>query len=120
MCQRLLESYVLELVAPPAAERTAGGGEHERLDGLGRVALEALKRRRVLAVDREQETAAALPRCERELAGGDEALLDGEGEGDTTLERPDRRVHAGEADDRVQNNVRLRTLEQLGAVAADL
>ena len=44
---------------------------------------------------------------ERELAGGDEALLVRERERDAALERPERRAEAGEADDRVQDDVRL-------------
>ena len=55
-----------------------------------------------------------------ELAGGDEALLVRERERDAVLERPERRVDAGEADDRVEDDVRLAALEQLGRVAADL
>ena len=39
---------------------------------------------------------------------------------DAALERPERRGQAGEADDRVQDDVRLGALEQLGQVAADL
>ena len=57
---------------------------------------------------------------ERELAGRDEALLVREREVDAVLERPERRVDAGEADDGVQHDVGLRALEQLGQVAADL
>ena len=36
------------------------------------------------------------------------------------LERPERRVDAGEADDGVEHDVGLRALEQLGQVASDL
>ena len=83
-------------------------------------AFEALEERRVLAVDREQQAAAPLLRGQRELAGGDEALLVRERERDAALERPERRADAREADDRVQDDVRLGALEQLGQVAADL
>ena len=74
----------------------------------------------MLAVDREQPASAPLLRGERELAGGDEALLVGEREVDAVLERPERGRQAGEADDRVQHDVRLGPLEQLVEVAADL
>ena len=57
---------------------------------------------------------------ERELAGGDEALLVRERERDAALERPHRRGEAGEADDRVQHDVGSGALEQLGQVAAGL
>ena len=40
--------------------------------------------------------------------------------GDAALERPQRRGKPGEADDRVEDDVRVRALEQLGQVAADL
>ena len=36
------------------------------------------------------------------------------------LERPERRADAGEADDRVEDDVRLAPLEELDGVAADL
>ena len=65
-------------------------------------------------------TAAPLLRRERELARRDEALLVRECEVDAVLERPERCVDAGEADDGVQHDVGLRPLEQLGQVAADL
>ena len=99
---------------PPEAVRTS---ESHR----SRVApLEALERGGVLAVDREEQAAAPLVRREREVAGRDEALLVGERERDAALERPERRAEAGEADDRVEDDVRLGALEQLGQVAADL
>ena len=57
---------------------------------------------------------------DREVAGRDEALLVRESERHAALERPQRRADAGEADDRVQDEVGLRVLEELGEVAADL
>ena len=83
-----------------AAEGAAGCGEHERLDRLGRSSLETLKQRRVLAVDRQEQPAAAPMRGHGEFARGDEALLVREGERDAVLERPERRLDAGEPDDR--------------------
>ena len=100
MRERLRRRHVLELGARAAAERPAGGGEHERVDGRRVAALEALVERRVLAVDGQQQAPAPLPRRERELAGGDEALLVRERERDAALERPERRADAREADDR--------------------
>ena len=99
---------------PPDAVRTT---ESTRLRA---PALEALEEGRVLAVDREQQPPTPLPRGEREVAGGDEALLVRERERHAALERPERRADPGEADDRVQHEVRLGRLEQLGEVAADL
>jgi hypothetical protein len=74
----------------------------------------------MLAVDGEHEAPSPLLGGQRELAGGDEALLVREREGDAALERPQRRGQAREADDRVQDDVGLRTVEQLREVASDL
>ena len=90
------------------------------MDGLGVPALEALERRRVLGVDGQQQPSSPLLCGERELAGGDEALLVREREIDAGLERPQRRRQAREADDGVQDDVRLGAFEQLGEVASDL
>ena len=120
MRERLLGRDVLELGARAAAERAAGAGEDERVDLLRLASLEALEERRVLAVDGQDPAAAPLPRGESELAGGDEALLVREREVDAALERPERRVDSGEADDGVEDDVGLRALEQLGEVASDL
>ena len=46
----------------------------------------------MLAVDRQQQASPTLARGERELAGGDEALLVRERERDAALERPERRA----------------------------
>ena len=117
MRERLLGRDVGELVARAAAERAAARGQD---DALRLAELRALEERRVLAVDRDQLAPAPLLRRERELAGGDEALLVRERERDAVLERPHRRREPGEADDGVQDDVGLGALEQLGRVAADL
>ena len=59
----------------------------------------------MLAVDRQDPPAPALERCERQIAGRDEALLVGEREVDARLERGQRRREPGEADDSVQDDV---------------
>ena len=102
------------------SERPARGGEDERVDRLRGAAFEALEDRGVLAVDRKQEPSAPLPGGDREVACGDEALLVRERERDAALERPQRGADSGEADDRVQDEVGLRRVEELGQVAADL
>ena len=81
---------VLELVARAAAERAARRGQDERVDLVRRAALEALEGGGVLAVDRQQPPSAPRLRGEREVAGGDEALLVREREVDAALERPER------------------------------
>src|SRR5262249_34291005 len=80
----------------------------------------ALEERRVLAVDRDQRASPALTRSERKVACGDEALFVGESERHSVLERPHRPGQAGEAERRVQDDVRTSALEQLGGTAADL
>jgi len=120
MCERLLGRDVLELEARAAAEGTAGTGENERVDLFRLTSLEALEKRRVLTVDRQDPPAASLTRGERELPGCDEALLVRQREVDAVLERPEGRVDAREADDGVEDDVRLRALEELGQVAPDL
>src|SRR5215210_9082298 len=118
--QSLLRGDVFELLARAAPERAARAGQHERVDLLPRTTFEALERGRMLAVDREQQASATLSRLERELAGGDEALLVCERERDSAVERPERRRQAREADDGIQHNVGLRALQQLRQVTADL
>ena len=120
MRERVLDRDVLEVVPAAAAERPARGGQDERVDRVRCSALEPLEEGRVLGVDRQQEASAPLPRRQRELAGGDEALLVRERQRDAALERPQRRADAGEADDRVQDDVRLCGFEQFRDIAADL
>ena len=111
---------VLELVSRAAAERAAGGSEDDRVDGVARASLEALEDGAVLGVDRQQQASSPLLRAQRELAGGDEALLVRERERDPALQRPQRGADAGEAHDGVEDDVRLGRLEQPGQLAADL
>ena len=74
----------------------------------------------MLAVHREQEPSAPLPRFDRKVAGRDEALLVRERERDAALERPQGRAYSGEADDGVQHDVGLRGVEKLRQIPADL
>ena len=106
-----------ELVSRAAAERPTARGEDDRLRLAGEGALEE---RRVLTVDRDQRSAPALTRREREVARSDEALLVGERERDAVLERPHRPGQAGKAEGRVQDDVRLRALQERRRVAAHL
>ena len=121
---RMVEGFgdrdVLELGARAATERPAGGGEHDLLDRLGRAPLEALEDRGMLAVDRKQQAAPAAVRGDRELAGGDEALLVRERKRDAALERPQGRLDAGEADDRVEDDVGIARVEERRCRAAHL
>jgi hypothetical protein len=97
MCQSVVDRDVLELLSrrprngPPEAVRTIDStasrsrpSRHWKIAGM-------------LAVDRQQQPAATPMRGECELACSDEALLVRERERDAALERPEGRLHAGEA-----------------------
>ena len=87
----------------------------------GSPSLRALEERRVLAVDREQRASAPLLRARARASPAATRLsLFASASVDAALERPHRRREPGEADDRVQDEVGLGALEQLGEVAADL
>ena len=118
--ERLVGRHVAELVTGAAAERAAGGGQHERVNRFGRAPLEALVGGRMLAVHGQQTAAAAPPSLRRQLSRRHQALLVREREVDTSLERPEGRRQPGETDHRVQDDVRPRALEQLRQVSADL
>ena len=112
---------VFQLLARSAAERPAGGGEHEGVDLVGRRGLRGTGTPPSARCRREcSRPPPRSLRVERELSGGDEALLVREREIDAALERPQRRGQAGEADHGVEDEIRLGPLEQLGQVAADL
>ena len=92
--------------AERAAERPAARGHDQRLDRLGLLARQQLVQRRVLGVDRQQLRAAARERLAHERAAGDEALLVGERDVDAGLQRRQRRLEPGRADDGVEHDVR--------------
>ena len=120
MGERLLRGHVRELVAGAAAERPAGCGQNEARDACAVAPLEALVERRVLAVHGQEQPSPTLVRGDGELAGRDEALLVGERERHTVLERPQRRPDAGESDDGVQDDVGAAALQQSNGIPADL
>src|SRR5262249_60586363 len=95
--ERLGRGHIGKLVTASSAERSTGGGEHQRVHHLRRPALEALKGGGVLAVDRQQPPSSTPPRCGRKIAGRDEALLYCDGQVDAPLECPERRRQAREA-----------------------
>src|SRR5688500_15687130 len=90
------------------------------MDGFRLPPLEALKGGGVLAVDRQEEPSTPLSRSERELTRRDEAFLVRESEGDAPLERPEGRRQAGKADDRVQDDVGRRVVQQGGRIPSRL
>ncbi len=120
MRERLDRAHVGEVGAGAAAERPARGGEHERVNGVRRLPVEELKRGRVLGVDREQAPSPAPPGGHRQVAPRDEALLVGERQVDAVLQGPEGCRQSGEADDGVEDDVRLGAVEQLRQVTADL
>ena len=119
MSECLLGRDVLEFGPCAASERAARPRHDERVDLLRLAPFEALEERGVLAVDRQDPPSPTFARGECELAGCNEALLVRQREIDAALQRPERRVHAGEAHDGVEHDVGLRLLEQLGQVASD-
>ena len=96
-----------ELVARAAAERPAARGQDEVTAPARRARAHWKSAECSLSTGISSPSARAARR-ERELAGGDEALLVRERERDPVLERPHRRREPGEADDRVQDDVGLR------------
>ena len=74
----------------------------------------------MLTVDGQQPASTPLPGGQRQVAGCDEALLVGEREVHPVLERPKSGLETSEADDRVQDNIRLGCLEQLDWIPSDL
>ena len=121
MCERLLHRHREEFLTRPASKRPAGGGQHERVDGVGLAPpLETLVDRGMLAVDGDQPPAATVKRRAGERAARDQALLVRQRQSDAVLERPERRADAGEADDRVQDDIRPGRLEQRRRVSTDL
>ena len=115
--KRLGRGHVAELGAGAATERAAARRED---DAVGPTELRALEERGVLAVDGNEQATSPLLRAQGQLARCNEALLVGERQRDAALERPHRPRQAGEADRRVQDEIRLGALEQLGRVATDL
>ena len=103
--ERVLDADVLELGARAAAERAAGGGDHEPVDGAGRLARDQLVQRGVLGVDGDQLGAGGLGQRHHEVAADDERLLVGERDVDALGERDDGRAEPGRADDRVEHEV---------------
>ena len=100
---------------PPEAVRTS------ECNGVRSPAVEELEGGRVLAS--RPGSSRPPPRrqaARREVAAGDEALLVGEREVDAVLQGPEGCRQPGEADDGVEDDVRLGAVEQLRQVAADL
>jgi hypothetical protein len=81
------------------------------------VPVEALKKRRVLAVDGQEQPSSLLPRSDGEISRRDETLLVRESESHAALERPQRCADAGEAHDGVQDEVGLGRIEKLREIA---
>jgi hypothetical protein len=74
----------------------------------------------VLAVHGQEQSSSPLPGRERKPAGGDEALLVRKREVDAVLEGPEGCRNAGEADDRVEDEIGLGGFEQRDGAAAGL
>ena len=118
--ESVLDPDRVELVPGSATERAAGCRQHELGHRVGITALEALEQRRMLAVDGQQQSAAAPVGGDGELAGRHEAFLVGERERDAALERPERCLDTREADDRIQDDIGLARVEQCRRGASHL
>src|SRR2546430_11889537 len=90
------------------------------MNALGLALLETLVRGRMLTVHREQSPSPTPLGCGSQIACRHQALFVRQRKVDPSFQRPERRRQAGEADDGVENDFRLRALQQLGQVAADL
>ena len=105
MMQRLLGSDVLHVGTFPAAERSAGGGDHKLGDfGVGSGA-QGLPDGGMLGIDRVDLVLAHL-RAEQQMPARDYGLLVGQCQLGTGLERRDRRFEADGAGDAVQYDIR--------------
>ena len=96
------------------AERSAARGEHDARDLTHLAGAQRLPDRGVLGVDRHDLAAARRPRLGDDRARGDEALLVGEREALAGFERGERGGEAGEADDRVEDDVGVGVRGELG------
>ena len=106
MPQRVLERRALELFGGPFAERAARSGDDHAANVDARTAGDALQDRAVLAVDRNDLSAACDARCRRpDAPGHDERFLIRERYALSARERGERRVEPGRADDRVEHDV---------------
>ena len=106
-----------ELLPREAAERAAARREHQAAHLASFAAPEALVERRVLGVDRHDLTAAASTSPVHDGSPGDQALLVGEGESLSRLERADRRRKPGEAHHSIEDDV---GVGQRGELAQDI
>ena len=95
------------------AKRPAGSREPEFADGTGRLAVETLENRRVLAVHREHAHAVFARLAHHDFAGHDENFLGGDGDVLAGANRGERGLQSGRADNRNQNDVRRRQRRQL-------
>jgi hypothetical protein len=117
MGQGLGRDDVCQPFLRPAPERAARRCQHQRLERLRGSALQALLQRRVLAVDRQQQTAAAAHGGGHQLAARHQALLVGEGQIAARVERRHRGLEPGGANDRVQHDVGSELAHQLDHAA---
>ena len=88
-----------QLLQAPGAERAARSGEDDALDALGRRPGQRLQAGGVLAVDGQQLGAGIGDGGHEHVAGGDEALLVGQGDPPPLACRFEGRLEPGGADD---------------------
>ncbi len=114
MGQGVGHRHPLQLGPGPATERPAAGGEQDPPDGLRRARLEGLVDGTVLRVDRHDLAAALGPGGGHHRAGGDQALLVGQGQALAGFQGGDGGRQPGETDDGVEHDVDLGPRRQPG------
>jgi hypothetical protein len=111
MCERLVGSDAPQVRTAP--EGAAGRSQDEAISRAGGGACEQLLQRGVLGVDRKDPGAAGLRQSGHEVAADHQALLVGQGDVGALRQGHDRRAEPGDANDRVQDQVRLCGRDQL-------
>ena len=112
--QRLLGRDGVECGGVAVTEGSAAGGEHDALDGLGRLADQALEERRVFGVDGQHARARGAAGVAHEGARHDEGFFGGERHVGPGAERRERRRQPRGADDGGDDEVGLWRGRQLG------
>jgi len=103
--KRLLLGDRGELFAAPAAERSPGGGENDRLDRVRTGRPHKLEERRVLRVHRQDPQPFLGGQAGHERPRTDQALLVCQGQHPVVLERRQARFEPGEPDDGIEDDV---------------
>src|SRR5688572_11029225 len=105
--QSIRDTHPGETLRAPPAKRSTRSGENNAPHFTARMPGDALKDRRVLAVDRYELAMPILCGLLHEIAGDHERFLVGERDALPSLESRERRLEAGHADNGVDHNVHI-------------